>query len=248
MYCPNCGKKIKDNDQYCNKCGNAIQQEVTIKQKKDKNVSLIIGIISIIGSIIVNILIIPLAVIGIIIGIKDNKKDGIILNIIASLLALIIFSLIVIFLFKSISYLEKKNIEDGFDKIYNEERRHKYKEKESLDITGTWFLYENNLMNQTVYYEFKHNKNYIFKNNDTTYVGTYTINNNINSNYIPGNDDESYELLLNIIAITKNDGSIVTDNSDKLSYKVYLEDNTLKIYDTNTNTYSTYKKNVVANY
>ena len=249
MYCHNCGKKIKENDNYCNKCGKKIEKKTNTNSKNNTNLSLIIGIISIIGSFIFGIFILPLAIFGIIISIKNNKKEELILNVIASLLSIIIFTLIFFILFKSFNFL-KDNYKDTFKDIpnYHDKNYHdnKYNNEEEpdIDITGNWFLYQNNIIDQTTNYKFNSNKTFSYTRDNETHTGTYNIkSNNTYPNYIP-NNYKYYELTLHTISITKNDGSITTNNMEDYSYKIYLNNDILEVQDLKTNTYFSLKKDV----
>ena len=102
MYCPKCGEKNNENVKYCSKCGTSLTEE--IKETKNKKeglgtASMVIGIISLILSLtcivfIPIIIVLPLAVVGVILGIvnvckKGKKFSGIILNIVSIVLSCI---------------------------------------------------------------------------------------------------------------------------------------------------------------
>ena len=114
--CSKCGKKLKKGELFCSECGTKIKNSNT-NTKKETNkkpvkknkeglltASLVIGIISIIFSAILNVLIVPLAILGLIFGIvgksskgKGKKIAGIVLNSLALFIAIIVFSIIMAF-------------------------------------------------------------------------------------------------------------------------------------------------------
>lgn len=107
-YCSNCGNKIQTGDVFCSKCGLRINQQNIPSNMNDlqknnhdgfKIASLVLGIITIVGSIIFNFLIIPLAIIGLILGIIYSAKAkkfcaGIILNILGIVIPIVIICLL----------------------------------------------------------------------------------------------------------------------------------------------------------
>ena len=94
MYCSKCGQKFNKEDKYCINCGNPRENtaNVTINSVTDKSAknkrtaSIILGIISIVGVFFIytSPISLILAIIGLVIGVKANKKvkniAGIILN------------------------------------------------------------------------------------------------------------------------------------------------------------------------
>jgi|GEM_PF-5243952 hypothetical protein len=124
MNCSRCGHQLSDNSNFCQNCGNIISQQNTNFSQPDINtnqagdfsqqpvppypnqqpstllgkISKITGIASIILVFVLQILIIPFAIVGLIFGYKNkkltNKIDiGIILNLIAIVIAIPIFIL-----------------------------------------------------------------------------------------------------------------------------------------------------------
>lgn len=115
-FCSNCGKEIQAESSFCINCGNKLdvihQNNFNNNSMSDQNqnnsnknnglkiASLVIGIISICLSFVFNLFIIPLAIVGLILGIVyscKNKKFciGIVLNSIGIILPIIITSLLV---------------------------------------------------------------------------------------------------------------------------------------------------------
>ena len=97
-FCDNCGQKLKTEDQYCPNCGQKIGARVVIRENKEGlgTASMVIGIISLVLAFIISVGVFPLAIVGLILGIvnkadKGKKVSGIILNIIAILLSIMIF-------------------------------------------------------------------------------------------------------------------------------------------------------------
>lgn len=76
MYCTKCGNKVSNTQSYCTNCGNKLNCD-KIKQNKQDDLmisSLIIGILSIIGTITCSIFILPLAIFGLVLGLKSAKS------------------------------------------------------------------------------------------------------------------------------------------------------------------------------
>ena len=105
-YCENCGTKIEKDGLYCPKCGKKDKTKEVKEQKQIENndnkkeglgtASMIIGIISLVLSFIINIIILPLALVGLILGVvnkaQNGKKiSGIILNGVAMIVAVLVF-------------------------------------------------------------------------------------------------------------------------------------------------------------
>ena len=140
-YCENCGTKLDKNDSHCPKCDKKEDTPVVKEDKKEhKNeglgtASMIIGIISVVLSLIINVLVIPLALSGLIIGIVHKAKNGkrisgIILNGVAILLSIII--LLIIFALFTVRVTEK--ISDN----YNGYSEYIPSEIEEENIMGRW--------------------------------------------------------------------------------------------------------------
>lgn len=118
MYCRRCGALLGEGYNFCKVCGtgvdelgaqlnsslgrervntyqNNIQGNLNNKPGSKSLVSLILGVISIVGSCVVYIFIIPVAIIGLIFGIIDKQKSstrtvGILLNILSIVVAIVI--------------------------------------------------------------------------------------------------------------------------------------------------------------
>lgn len=91
MFCKKCGSKINGNEKFCIGCGNPINQPVNNnenymynnqmnnvnKPKQGKSIaSLVLGIISIIFSFSLAIIMLPISIVGLILGISDKSKNG----------------------------------------------------------------------------------------------------------------------------------------------------------------------------
>lgn len=155
MYCEQCGKKISKDSKFCPECGVKIEsaereKQVSTKKEAEKPVtvdktnnqnnksglsiaSLVLGIISIALGLFLNIFIIPIAVVGLVLGIvyKEKTKQmctGIILNLIGLIVSILTFVLIIIFaisivdLFEDIDDPDNYHINDNYDTItdYND--------------------------------------------------------------------------------------------------------------------------------
>ena len=127
MYCSNCGKELDSDAKFCTECGKMIPTQKSSKESttketvKEENIqtttvtnipesnskavaSLVLGIIS----IFIGVLIVPLPIVGLILGILQKKKGGlaiagIILNSLALFIAVISW-LIIIFAISSKDY------------------------------------------------------------------------------------------------------------------------------------------------
>jgi len=116
MYCENCGSKLKEGDNFCTNCGSKVNvqsiENNNIEHNENKQIkyvqsdgyataSLILGIISVILAFILNVLILPLPIVGLICGINSKTKTGsktagIILNIIAFVIVIVILILLML--------------------------------------------------------------------------------------------------------------------------------------------------------
>ena len=104
-FCNNCGEKLKSGELYCSNCGKSVENEIVVENKKEGlgTASMIIGIISLILVFIISLGVLPLALVGLILGIvnktqKGKKVSGIILNTIAMILSFIVFIILIIIL------------------------------------------------------------------------------------------------------------------------------------------------------
>lgn len=159
-FCEHCGEKLEDNQAFCTKCGKKVKKgenkpkeetktdkkvesttsKQTLEPKKKEGLgtaSMVIGIISLVLSFVINILVIPLAIVGLILGIvnkaqKGKKISGIILNIVAIVLSIIVFIVALFILAVSIGNTDEQHntierIKDEINKQLTED-----------DIDGTW--------------------------------------------------------------------------------------------------------------
>ena len=117
MFCENCGTKARANENFCEQCGTKMEKkyatqvnnnQINMQNQMNSNenkwdglkiASLVIGIIAILLSWL-NLMILPLAIVGLILGLitktKRKMHAGTILNIIAIVLAIVIFTLFAI--------------------------------------------------------------------------------------------------------------------------------------------------------
>lgn len=177
MYCRNCGNKLKEEENFCRKCGtprNQKEPSKEVSQTNSKNISLVTGIIACFFCWF-PIIAIPLAIISIIVGKQykketDTKTVGPLLGIISLILSILIIVLSVLGILFFINLIE--DYEDSgkqAEKIYD----YSDEPKESFDIKGySWtgddgsLLYLNKDNTYTWYQDDKvHNNNY--------YNGTY---------------------------------------------------------------------------
>ena len=101
MYCENCGTKLNGNEDYCFRCGRAINKvnsSLADSNSNDgmKNASIVLGIISLVG--IFFIIFCPisliLSLIGLILSIKANKMVNNVAGIVINAIGLFISSVI----------------------------------------------------------------------------------------------------------------------------------------------------------
>lgn len=132
MYCRKCGNAVADDASFCANCGEKIESsQVNVnndgsnnnfnnydsnngdsKKEKSSNASLIIGIISLVLSFIFTVLILPLAIVGLVLGLskKAKNKVGVILNAIAIVVSIIVF----------VTTINSPEFKEFLSKFYNE--------------------------------------------------------------------------------------------------------------------------------
>lgn len=133
MYCSKCGAKNDSNVKFCSYCGSSIvdnnQQNNTVtntnvnvqpvnhnqnkptpnvNKPKQTSVGMIVGIVSLVLGFFLNILIVPVALVGLIISIVEKNKKGKAAGIIINILGIIIPIGLLLISFVAVSdYLEK---------------------------------------------------------------------------------------------------------------------------------------------
>ena len=129
MYCSNCGTKNTGNN-FCISCGNRLDEVNTNinVMKKDNNgskvASIILGVISIFGSIMIVLspVSIILSIIGLVLGIDSRKKGtnvlGIVLNIIGLILSIGMLLLICLFINWAVNLPDEYN-DSYYEEIYD---------------------------------------------------------------------------------------------------------------------------------
>ena len=239
MYCKNCGTKIKQNDIYCKNCGTKIiiEQEkkpINNTPKENSDLPLIIGIISIPGAFIFNILIIPLAIFGIILGINKKKKSAIILSILSIIISLLILLSIIFIMTTIYNDYKPKLPTNDYSNNYKDVIPDDNEDNDNIknDLNGTWYLYNNNVLNNNIYYEFQSANTFKYTNNEDTYTGTYKIEKETLSIY---SYKKTYKLTLSPISLIKKDGTIITNNLDDFEYEINITKDTMNVNDINEN-------------
>ena len=168
MYCTKCGNKVSNTQSYCTNRGNKLNCD-KIKQNKQDDLmisSLIIGILSIIGTITCSIFILPLAIFGLVLGLKSAKKlnMGVILNLIAIIVSVALF--LGTFIYGVAMY---KEITKDTPSISSSK-----KDNFSEAIEGTWYLDSNNKISRDYYISFDKNNTFVWKQESgKKYNGTY---------------------------------------------------------------------------
>ena len=64
MYCGNCGKKVGDNDLFCENCGNALKKEIIEKKNDNKIVWIVLGCVFGVIFLVIVLLILGFVVFG----------------------------------------------------------------------------------------------------------------------------------------------------------------------------------------
>lgn len=176
MHCTNCGANLTNTDKFCKACGYSVNGNYSNNNYNYNNnynnnpqngpkkeplavASLIIGIISLTFAIFFNFTILPLAFLGLILGIvnkatKGKKIAGIVLNIFA--IVVVIVEILFIALFFNSNFFKSESFKEEMEKFYTE---WKYRESENFiagkyDCTGydsytdqyliSLYLYDNN--------------------------------------------------------------------------------------------------------
>jgi hypothetical protein len=157
MKCKYCGKDLKETENFCGGCGAKVEREevnqnvdTTTTNTQQVNVpkseplgtaSMVIGIISLVLTFLVSIIILPLAIVGLILGIvnkskKGKKISGIILNSIAIFLN--VAAVVVTVLLAGVIYKSLPKDDDG-KLIIDDEKKNQF-----LDDLYTDFNYQTN--------------------------------------------------------------------------------------------------------
>lgn len=133
FYCTRCGFKIEDNNNFCTSCGmnlnknNVYNSGSSVEYKNsDKNASIILGIISLVGCFL--IITVPvslvLGIIGLILSVKSNKMVGnvigIVLNVISILISIILCLLFILCINFIISGVGNNEYIDEYEDMYEE--------------------------------------------------------------------------------------------------------------------------------
>jgi len=168
MYCTKCGNKVSNTQSYCTNCGNKLNCD-KIKQNKQDDLmisSLIIGILSIIGTITCSIFILPLAIFGLVLGLKSAKKlnMGVILNLIAIIVSIALF--LGTFIYGVAMYKESTKETPSISSS----------KKDSLieAIEGTWYLNKDDNLSGDYYISFNQNNTFVWnQESGKKYRGTY---------------------------------------------------------------------------
>lgn len=140
-FCENCGDKVSTDDKFCSKCGKV--QKIDVNKEKPKNikvtktssseglgvVSMVLGIISFVFSFIINLFIVPVALIGLTLGIVNKasggkKVSGIVLNLISIFISITVFIIWIVLLVYAV---------DKYD-----ENSYSYTKDDYSFVVGTW--------------------------------------------------------------------------------------------------------------
>lgn len=255
MYCTNCGKKLREKANYCTNCGkkvNANNNKSTniINHKTNfKLISLILGIISILSILVFNIFAIPIAIAGIIFGLKSSKKInlGIILNIIALVLSIILITLFALFIINIPSYLEEKS-----SNIVTQPYQDNDKELNTItDLLGKWYLYENGIIYDDNYCDFDKSGTYKCSWEGNYYNGNYKIEYEITSQdrkKYEANGYTYYTLTLIPTSIRNSEGVVENSNLIARVFTVAIKNEDMQVTSYSTNSVFNLKKEILEVY
>lgn len=189
MHCRRCGRVLKGNERYCSECGEAVSS-INKPDGRASN-SLVIGIISLLLSGF-NIFILPLAIIGLISGIRHKGKSstktiGIVLNTI-SIVIIIIECLLLVFVYRVVvsnnngesfidkyvdKYIDSASVKD-YVSVINDWKKYSNLRSgelgEIVDLNGGWRI----LSDDKNYVVFKDDKYYKYDSIDD--MKSYTVN------------------------------------------------------------------------
>lgn len=264
MYCIHCGKKVNENANFCTQCGEKIEHNASycnkdfsntssIRNGETKNlevISLVIGIISILGGLIFNIFMIPVAITGIILGLQGNKKlnIGVILNIIAIILIIVI---IIVFVFIFMNFINSNDYINEIHDIITP--NYDIQENTQDEIEGTWYLYEDGTLNNNYYISFNDDNAYTLVDEDNVYVGNYSIEYGIEQvngekKYIDSDGYIYYYVVLTPTYLRKNDGNIERYNLSKTELAIAVKNDDMKVTNIKTNASINLKKEALEIY
>lgn len=188
-YCSKCGEENLSNATFCKSCGSELTNAIVINNEVKKKeglgiASIVLGVISLVLALIFNIFIIPIALVGLILGIinkamKGKKFAGIILNALAIILSVIVFLVILFIMGIGISeFVSSDEGKDFLNKFYNELDR----QTSDNYVSGTWNCksFDGSGESDNYIVTMKLNNDYTFYwgkyNDDENYVtGTYTF-------------------------------------------------------------------------
>lgn len=254
MYCKECGNKINKNNVYCGKCGTKImkEQRVVNEKRNDSNINsnllIVISLISLFGALLFGIFILPLAIFGIIMSINKKDTPCLIINVITCFVGIVIFIFMFSLVFRLIYNVGHK-VDDGVKDYYDEFKenyKEDYKDKyhnssKDVDITGTWYLYSNNRMDDSTYYKFNSDNTFMYYVDNDIYIGTYTIDKN---SIVEDEDSEKYKLELDVITLIKSDKTVVDSGLSNFSYSISIDKETINALNLLDNTSFVLKKDV----
>ena len=201
-FCEKCGKELKEGDVFCPKCGTSVLFEE--KKKKGDNeglgtASTVLGILSIVFSLLINIFVIPLALVGLILGIVNKaqngrKVSGIVLNGIAMILSVIVFIGLIVALV--LVFDEDINYNEGLPNSAEKEEllgSWNCKEVKNLSKDGYDFSVKLNSDNTFNAGKYKDDKNYIKGSFEYDSEGTKSLGKSYRIYTLELNGEEKYE-------------------------------------------------------
>lgn len=146
MYCKNCGKKLKENEEYCSNCGQGKNEPVTKTvsasntKVKNKNASLSVGfgIGCIVASFFISVLCIPFGIVSIVYFMKAKKEGetnpvGLMLSIVGMVIGVLILIFWILFVNFVFDMIDREMDRNDYKRSYE---RYDYNDYEYDDYDG----------------------------------------------------------------------------------------------------------------
>lgn len=183
MYCKNCGRRLEEHEKFCPDCGQKKQEmnqthpeNYHVVEKKHNNTtpSIVLGILS----LMIPFLGLPLAIIGLVLGIKakkeENNKAGMILSIIGLILSALMWLLFCFFIIFAIAFDDEiDKDENTFDDVRDEFNESIPYYRHNTDISSGVKGYKWKSVDGSMLYLYSDGK-YIWYQNDDDHNNDYT--------------------------------------------------------------------------
>ena len=261
MYCTKCGKKLKEDANYCTNCGQSVNRNINTNNNTSTNtinskpnfltISLILGIISIFSIIIFNIFTIPIAITGLIFGLKSSKKlnPGVILNAIAIIITIILITFLVLLIVNIPNYIEEEN-----DNIITNPYTDDIEGNDiNYQLLGKWYLYEDGNIYQENYFLFNKDNTYTWAWEDNSYIGSYYVEYGITNpdgtkQYQDSSGYTYYNVTLVPSSIRNSEGIVENSNLIAQVFQIAIKDEDMKVTTQSSNDTFNLKKEILEVY